>query len=215
MTCDEHPIRAIAFDFNDTLSKANFVTAFQEYEDRLGMTAREFISCYERAGLLDSLMRGRYSSEREFWQEVSKLTGVNFELTQEMVRAVTESRHIDEYMLYLVKRLQCHWKVALATDNLLETFNLWVSQFALDSMFDVILNSAECGYLKKEPEFYQILAERLDVPVSTVLMIDDSMPKLQVAASCGMQIYLFQEAAALERHLVDLGLLIDSPPSTV
>lgn len=201
-------IRAIVFDFNDTLSPSNFLSVFKAYEDRLGMQASEFIRLYDEAGLLDLLMRGHFAKESEFWLEVCRLTSVDYDLTQEMVAKVANTRQLDSEMVDLVGRLRIDYQVALATDNLLETFDFWIERFALDKMFDVITNSAECGYLKTQPEFYDLLAKRLNLPKSAILMIDDSLEKLEVALSGGFQVCLFREAHQLKRLLSEAGILV-------
>ncbi len=199
--------KAIIFDFNDTLSPSNFVQTFKRYENLLGMSVDEFVRAYIDNGLLRDLMVGRFSSENEFWREVSQLTGVNFDLLTRMAEDVALSKCLDTEVMQLIDELRNRYKLALLTDNFLETFNFWVGKFSLKSKFDVIANSADFGMLKSEPEIYLLLLRILNAKAQEVLMVDDDSRNLSVAESIGIRTLRFVGARQLEDRLIREGLL--------
>jgi len=199
--------KVIVFDFNDTLSPSNFVQTFKRDENLLGMSVDEFVRAYIDNGLLRDLMMGRFSSENEFWRMVSQLTGVDLDLLTRMAEDVALSKCLDTEVMQLVDELRNRYKLALLTDNLLETFNFWVEKFALESKFDVIVNSADYGILKSNPEIYSVLLQILNVRAQEVLMVDDDPRNLSVAESVGIRTLCFVGAQQLERSLIKEGLL--------
>ena len=180
---------------------------FKRYENLLGMSVDEFVSAYIDNGLLRDLMMGRFSSEKEFWREVSQLTGVNLDLLTRMAEDVALSRCLDTEVMKLVDKLRNRYKLVLLTDNLLETFDFWVERFSLKSKFNVIANSADYGILKSESEIYLLLLRSLGVRAPEVLLIDDDPCNLSVAELVGIRTLRFEGAQQLEDCLIREGLL--------
>jgi putative hydrolase of the HAD superfamily len=57
----------------------------------------------------------------------------------------------------------------------------WLSEFALERLFDSVVLSFEVGMLKPEPEIYRLAADRLSVPPQECVFVDDQ-PKCLAGA---------------------------------
>lgn len=82
--------------------------------------------------------------------------------------------------------------------------------FALSPAFkrlsDIIVSS-EVGLAKPDPAIFALAAERAGLPAPELLFVDDSARNTEAAASAGYRVHLFEDPAALEPAMADLGLL--------
>jgi putative hydrolase of the HAD superfamily len=76
----------------------------------------------------------------------------------------------------------------------------------LDTAFDTIVASGDEGYVKPQPEIYQIVATRLGVAPHECVMIDDIPEFCEGARAVGMQAIQF---ISTEQCITDLNALID------
>jgi HAD superfamily hydrolase (TIGR01509 family) len=64
--------------------------------------------------------------------------------------------------------------------------------FAVDELFDVVVDSAFIGMRKPEPGIYELTLERLGAPATQTLFIDDVSVNCEAAAALGMQVVHFE-----------------------
>ena len=72
------------------------------------------------------------------------------------------------------------------------------------------LNSAgsgAVGFVKPEPEIYQIMLEKIGRPAPECLLIDDSLSNIQQANKIGFATIHFESPPQLEKELKQLGLI--------
>jgi putative hydrolase of the HAD superfamily len=79
----------------------------------------------------------------------------------------------------------------------------------VDERFDPIVLSCDVGVCKPDPAIYRHLLERLELPPSAVLFVDDRDDNLSAAASAGIQGVLFTKPASLRQELQRRGLLVE------
>jgi len=108
----------------------------------------------------------------------------------------------------IIKRLKAQ-KICLAllTNHAKEWLEEAKPTFKLEEIFQVIVASCYCGYMKPEPEIYQIMLEKLGTDPSRTIMIDDKESNLEPARALGMQTILFESAEKLEKELELLHIL--------
>lgn len=63
-----------------------------------------------------------------------------------------------------------------------------------DLRYDAVLDSSELGVIKPDPRIFEIAAEQADVPVSELLLIDDTQGNLSAAEKLGWQVIRFDYA---------------------
>lgn len=201
-------IRAVVFDFNDTLSPSNFIEVFENFNGRLPRSGSEIVRAYVDAGLLEQLMRGKIT-ESDFWQGVADLTGVELSLLLDVTEEIKYAKVLDEDVVAVVRELSTKNEISLAllTENVRETFDFWVEKFELNHLFPYIFNSSTYGVLKNEEKFYHIMLAELDILPQQALLIDDNPVFLRAAATIDMHTILFRGAKELRRELSQLGLL--------
>lgn len=88
-----------------------------------------------------------------------------------------------------------------------ETFPPVRDKYEFFSWFDGIILSGEVKLLKPEPAIFQLTLERIGLPASKCLLIDDTSPNIQTARALGFQTIQFQSSDQLRRDLNQLGIL--------
>ncbi|MCF6473225.1 HAD family phosphatase [Nonomuraea sp. MG754425] len=88
----------------------------------------------------------------------------------------------------------------------------WRRMVPPQGVFDDVVNSAQVGCRKPDPEIYELAARRAGVPAEECVLIDDLAKNCDGARAAGWQAILFADAAgAIEQ----LDLLLDQSSSKV
>jgi putative hydrolase of the HAD superfamily len=74
--------------------------------------------------------------------------------------------------------------------------------------FDAVVFSNEVGAIKPEPRIFEIALERMELPASEILFVDDSPANLKAAATLGFQTHLFGGEEELVWQLERSGLVV-------
>lgn len=88
-----------------------------------------------------------------------------------------------------------------------ETFPYARARYDFFDLFDDMVISGAVGFVKPEPEIYQIMLDKLGRPARECLFIDDSLPNIQQANKIGFATIHFQSPSQLEKELKQLGLI--------
>lgn len=75
-----------------------------------------------------------------------------------------------------------------------------------DLLDDMVISGA-VGYIKPEPEIYQILLEKIGQPAQACLFIDDALPNIEQAQKLGINTIHYQSSEQLRLELQDLKVL--------
>jgi putative hydrolase of the HAD superfamily len=79
----------------------------------------------------------------------------------------------------------------------------------LQGLFDVSVISALVGMRKPDPAIYHLTAQRLELPLSTCVLIDDKTRNTIAAEVEGMPAIVYQDAVQTERALREMDVLLD------
>ncbi|HXD10586.1 MAG TPA: HAD family phosphatase [Anaerolineales bacterium] len=88
-----------------------------------------------------------------------------------------------------------------------ETFPLVRARYNFFDLLDAMVISGEVGFVKPEPEIYQIMLDKIGKPAEECLFIDDSLPNIQQAEKLGFVGIHFQSAEQLRIELEKYRLL--------
>ena len=88
-----------------------------------------------------------------------------------------------------------------------ETFPLVRARYNFFDLLDDMVISGEVGFVKPEPEIYQIMLDKIGKPAEECLFIDDSLPNIQQAEKLGFVGIHFQSAEQLRIELEKYRLL--------
>ena len=110
-------------------------------------------------------------------------------------------------LLAYIAELKKTYKVGLLSNiSSRDRLSIRFQDGELQSHFDTIVASGDEGYVKPQPEIYEIAATRLGVEPSECVMIDDIAEFCEGARAVGMQAIQFLNT---QQCITDLNTLID------
>jgi FMN hydrolase / 5-amino-6-(5-phospho-D-ribitylamino)uracil phosphatase len=193
------PVRAIAFDVMDTLLSDPYRDALRA---ATGLSLGELAE-RRRPGLWPAFERGELDEE-QYW-------------------AAFEADGIpcDPAAFHRVRRAGTRWLPGM--ERLLadlsgvvrrvtaSNYPVWIEEVAtvhLRHRLDEIVASCHLGARKPEPDFYARLLERLGLPASDVLFVDDRAHNVDSALELGIAAHRFVDAATLRTWLREHGVQV-------
>ena len=133
-----------------------------------------------------------------FWQNTADALGISTStLQQEFLRFPSPLLEVIE----LVRRLEPHYQMAMLSNQIESWHSTLMTRWDLWALFDPIVTSYAEGVAKPDPEIYQRLLQKLDVPAEQCLFIDDIERNLLPAQQLGMKTILFTSDLNLERAI--------------
>ena len=88
-----------------------------------------------------------------------------------------------------------------------ETFPYARAKYDFFDLFDDMVISGAVGFVKPEPEIYQIMLDKIRRPAQECLLIDDSLPNINQANTMGFATIHFKTSSQLEEELEQLHLI--------
>jgi putative hydrolase of the HAD superfamily len=104
----------------------------------------------------------------------------------------------EELIAYFRSLRERGLRLALLTNNVREWEPLWRPKLPVDELFELVVDSAFVGMRKPDPEIYSLTLERLGLPASACLFLDDIDVNVTTARELGMSAI----------HFVDTGQAI-------
>jgi FMN phosphatase YigB (HAD superfamily) len=191
-----NPIQAIVFDCFGVLTtdgwlplKANYFS----HDPQLFQQATE-LNRQVDAGAL---------TYAQFVARIAHLAGIS----AAAVRTAIESNVANQPLFdFIADRLKPRYRLGLLSNAGAN----WLDElFTPDQikLFDAIALSYQTGYIKPQPQAYQSIADRLGLPLSACLLIDDQPAYCQAAIALGMPAIPYHNLQQLERGLVSAHIL--------
>jgi putative hydrolase of the HAD superfamily len=194
-------IEAIVSDFGGVLTSP-LLNSFVALQDSSGITLEALGNAigaiWERDGAhpLFELETGRMS-EATFLQslgdELSAQQGREVEMHGFGERYFAHLHPNQRLIDYMRELRQRGYKLAICTNNVREWEHRWRSMLPVDEIFSVVVDSAFVGARKPERRIYEITLDRLGVPASAALMVDDIELNCDGARELGMRAVWFRD----------------------
>jgi FMN phosphatase YigB (HAD superfamily)/DNA-binding XRE family transcriptional regulator len=94
----------------------------------------------------------------------------------------------------LIKWAQEHYRIGLLSNNMPGLIKAMFSQSLLpDIPYEIIIDSSQTGFIKPEPEIYNLAAKEAGLKPESLLLVDDSRPNLMAAARLGWHVLWFDD----------------------
>lgn len=189
--------KAIIFDCFGVLLGNAYKTHLMEVEQEDPERAKE-IRAINHASDMGILSR------EETAEYISSLFGMEAEeFLEEQNQVEVPNRQLLDYIAELKK----DYKLALLSNiSSRDRLSIRFQNGELDSHFDTIVASGDEGYVKPQPEIYEIAATRLGVTPSECVMIDDIAEFCEGARQVGMQAIQYQTN---QQIITDLNTLLN------
>jgi putative hydrolase of the HAD superfamily len=100
----------------------------------------------------------------------------------------------NEPMIDLMRELKrSGLRMAMLTNNVQEWEPLWRPMLPVDEIFETVVDSGYVGYRKPERQIYEITLERLGLPASACLFVDDMEVNCEAARELGFNAVQYRE----------------------
>lgn len=125
------------------------------------------------------------------------------------LRGMFKASKVDEGTVGVVRDLRA---AGVRTGLLSNSWGFSYDRTLLDELFDPIVISGEVGMRKPEKRIFDLAVERLGLPASDVVFVDDAEPNLVGARAAGLRTVLHEDAATTRAAFAEL--LQHTPTST-
>jgi putative hydrolase of the HAD superfamily len=194
-------IKAIVSDFGGVLTTP-LLTSFMAIQDEIGITPEDLgkamrtITEEDGGNPLYALERGEMT-EVDFLERVTDglepLLGHRPELHR-FREVYFEALHPNPPMIELMQELKASGlRMAMLTNNVREWEPVWRPMLPVDEIFETVVDSAFVGCRKPEARIYEITLERLGLPATACLFVDDLLPNIEAAREAGMVAVHFRD----------------------
>lgn len=196
-------IEAVVSDFGGVLTTP-LMNSFLALQDAHGITAGDFgeaMSAAAEAGdgenPLFKLERGDVT-EAEFLEILRDGFEASAGHRPELHRfreIFFEALDPNEPMIELMRECKRGGRrMAMLTNNVREWEPLWRTMLPVDEIFETVIDSGFVGYRKPERQIYEITLERLGLPASACLFVDDLEVNCDAARELGFAAVHYREA---------------------
>jgi len=190
---------AVVSDFGGVLTSPLFA-ALEQFAASCGTTLSDLgvamAASTQRTGVhpLYALERGEIT-ETEFMQRTSDELPDGVALSELGQGYFTRLERNEPMLEFLVELRGRGLRLALCTNNVREWEPLWRPMIhEIDELFELVVDSGFVGTRKPEPEIYAIVLERLGLPGTECVFIDDVEDNCIAAAEAGMHPVHFRDA---------------------
>lgn len=129
-----------------------------------------------------------YISKQDFLNQVAALAGISVDA----VAAVMHDKHRrNEPMIQRVRELKDQYKIGLLTNMGPDTLDEIFDEKERAELFDAVVVSSEVGLIKPSRDIFELTSEKLGIPASETIFIDDRPVNTDGAERTGMQTILF------------------------
>ena len=158
----------------------------------------------ESSGLLSAFGTGRISPQ-EFFKAASQKLQVSADF-ESFFSAYNDVFTLKPDVVDTLKKLKTKYRLVLLSNTDVMHFGFIQRKFAEMFFFDDYVLSYEVGWMKPDPEIYQIALKRTKARAGECVFIDDLEENIEVAAKMGIHTILFKPQTDLEAELRSLGI---------
>ena len=188
---DGATVEAVAFDLMDTVVRDPFREAL---EGATGRPLAEVFAARPHEGY-HRLEVGELT-EDEYWASYASPVTVDVATFHRLRRAgyawMPGMRELLDDLEGVVVR-------AIASN-----YPAWIDELASDTLagrFELVFASIHCGVRKPDPRFFLMLADRLELPPASVLLVDDRDDNVAGALAAGMKAHRFEGVEGVRARL--------------
>lgn len=193
-------IRAVIFDFGRVISAPRPAARFREYELELGIDEDSINRIMFGSPAWHDALVGRLTM-RAFWAAIGPALNLTSpEEIDTFRRRYYRDESINASVLRLIRWLHGDYRLAVLSNHP-PGLELWLRDWGIRDLFDVLFCSGDEGRVKPDPVVYEATLDRLGVGPAEAVFIDDTEEHVTAARALGMHGLVFWDAPRLERDL--------------
>jgi len=195
-------IKWIFFDIGNVLCNLDFESVWDGFINECKIPIEKIKEALYDEYLFNGFECGKLSPEEYYRGIISKL---NCNLGYHRFVQIWNSIIIkNDRMFELAKKLKTYFRILILSNT--NILNASVLDRDLKDVSDEIVYSFEVGYMKPDPNIYQIALHKAEVFPANVLFVDDLIENILVAKELGFNTYLFDGISKFEKYIDSLVL---------
>lgn len=196
--------KAVGFDYGGVLTGKPSTVLSSKIDDLLGLAPGVYEQVYYKYNKQVNLGK---MSWQDLWKSVLADLNVSHKYDQLMdFFRESDFGHLNVDELKLAADLKRQGiKTGILSNNSKEVAER-MRRDGLTDYFDVLDISAETGLVKPDPEAFKHFAKHLDVDITELIFVDDSVNSLSKADTIGYKPILFKDLNSLKDELTQLGV---------
>lgn len=203
----ETNISDVVFDFGGVVCKANTAQMKDFLTNSFNINKEELSNAFR--DMQSFILIG--GSEKQFWEQyaIDKKVTLTNNWYEEFGAVIKKSLTEIPETLVIIKALQNQgYQTAMLSDVTQYQAEI-IRKMGYYELFDPVLLSYEIGVQKPNPEVFKVLLEKLQVPASHVLFIDDKIENVEAAKKLGIDSIQFVNPAQLKKDFEKRGFNLD------
>lgn len=193
--------KAVVFDFGGVMTKeSNRESVIQFLRESFNLSEEEFKSVNQEKR--KAVQNGQ--SDVEFWLNYAKKHHLNLpkDWVDNFNKVMKDAIGINPQMYALVETLKSDDITVALLSNIDERLGKLIRGYGFYEPFDPCLLSYELGVEKPDPQIYRYLLEKIELPASDILFIDDRLENVEAAKSLGFDAILFSSYEEVYQDLI-------------
>ncbi len=115
----------------------------------------------------------------------------------EVMTAWTRIEPIEDVLVHVERLRAAGITVALASNQQSHRARYMRRELGYEHLFDHLFFSCDLGVVKPDPEYFELIVQRLRCPAERILFLDDHHANVAAAAAVGLQARQFRAATQL------------------
>ncbi len=201
-------IQALIFDMGGVLLQIGDETPRRQIADRLGLSLDAIYAAIFDSELARRAMRGELSYEAH-WAWVCAELGLCSDDCADLHTEFWRVDVIDHELAAYLRSLRGRYKIGLLS-NAWDDLRRKLVRWGVADLFDDVVNSAEVGLAKPDPQIYTLALDRLGVLAPEAVFVDDRLENVEGARQVGMYAVQYVQRTQALAELADI--LDHNPP---
>lgn len=200
-------IEAVIFDFGNVLLEWDPRHVYRRYFPNNETAMEDFL---HEVNFME--WNAQQDKGRSFAEGVAELSR-QFPHYSELIQAYHDNwkdsigNHLEGTVAIMKQLKEAGYRLYGLSNWSAETFPLMRDKFEFFNLLDDIVISGDVGMIKPEPEIFEHMLERIGLPASTCLFIDDALANVEQARRMGIVTIHFHSPEQLETELHALDVL--------
>ncbi len=185
-------IQAVIFDCGGVICRAEDESGRHKWEDYLALPRETLATTIFESNIAYQTILGQ-ATEDDVWQQIALDFKLNEAKLAELRIDFWSGHIVDQDLLQFIQALRPNYKTAILSNFWTGAREKFDQLFGLRTdIFNQIILSSEEGLAKPDIQFYQLAANRLNIPPESAVFVDDVAENIKGARQAGMSGVLFK-----------------------
>lgn len=144
-------------------------------------------------------------SMQQYYEHLSHISDIPAESIAEDFHKLAQ---LDHDMVAFIKQIHMKYKTGLLSNAPTDYLRNILKKYELESLFDVIIVSAEVQMIKPDPKLFAHILEELKTPAHEAIFIDDNEYNLQGAEALGIKTIHYHDLKTLQDDLKKIDITV-------